>query len=507
MPDPQEKSNDNPSPTPSKCRAPQPSTAARLVSSVRGAGELFHDSRHNAYVALEVGGHRETLPVASKAFQTYLARRAYEGNGSVLGLQGAEEAVGTLTGLARIGPQRDVHVRVAGHENKVYIDLGDSSWRAVEIDADGWRVVPRPPVHFRRSDGMQPLPEPVRCGTAEPLRRLRELLNLREEVGWRLVVAWLLASLRPQGPYPLLSLTGEQGSAKTTTSRALRYIIDPHATPLRGAPRSEQDLVIAAENSCLLAYDNISVVPPWLSDTLCRVSTGAGFSARKLYTDSEEVLISVMRPVLLNGIAAEMVCRPDLLDRTLAVELASIPDAQRRTSAEVWGDLEAVRPHVLGALLDAVSAGLRDLPNVRLLHLPRMADFAKWVEACGPALGWGPGEFVSDFTELRGQLDEQALSLWPVAPVLEHLLEGQTEIECTVGQLLGKLNGARTEMEDEAYTRDWPQTAKALGTELRRYAPNLRRVGVEVTWLKKRSSGCPVRIVKVETAPAVRQAG
>jgi hypothetical protein len=182
-----------------------------------------------------------------------------------------------------------------------------------------------------------------------------------------------------------------------------------------------------------------------------------------------------------------MVNRPDLLERALVIELPIIPDGSRRTEEEVWKRLEEERPRLLGALLDAVSAGLRDLPSIQFEHLPRMADFARWVEACGGALGWGRGEFIATYQELRGELDDQALSLWPVYPVLLRLLEKEPVFKGTVGHLLERLTSAGKE-RDGVWSSDWPRHAKALGTEMRRYAPNLRRLGVEVTWPKKKRS-------------------
>jgi hypothetical protein len=313
-------------------------------------------------------------------------------------------------------------------------------------------------------------------------------------------VAWVLAALRPAGPYPVLVLYGEQGSAKSTTAEGLRHLIDPHVIPLRAAPRTDEQLMVAAQNSWVLAYDNISDVRPWLSDTLCQVATGTGFGSRKLYTNDEEVGFRVSRPVLLNGIASEMVNRPDLLDRALVLELPNIPDTSRRTREDVWRDLEAVRPHFLGALLDAVVVGLRNLPNVHLEKLPRMADFVKWVESCGPALGWKQGEFAEACQQSRDDLDGQALGLWVVYPALCRLLKKHRVIESTVARLLEVLNGMRK--QGEFHHSEWPGSAKALGSQLRRYKPNLRRFGIEVEHTGKGRAGCGVRItLKPGTKP------
>src|SRR6476646_10954949 len=146
---------------------------------------------------------------------------------------------------------------------------------------------------------MLALPEPRPGGSIEALR---PMLNLADRNDFVLVVAWLLASLRPVGPYPLLAVSGEQGSAKTVLSKLLRALIDPNIASVRALAREQRELSIAANNSHLLAFDNLSVLPAWLSDALCRLASGGSFALRRLFTDDEEVLFQAERPILLNGI-------------------------------------------------------------------------------------------------------------------------------------------------------------------------------------------------------------
>jgi hypothetical protein len=225
-------------------------------------------------------------------------------------------------------PQRIVHIRVGGLDGRLYLDLGDKTWRAVEIDAAGWRVINDPPVRFRRAAGMQALPMPVRGGSIEALR---SFLNVKSASDFVLVVAWAVAALRDRGPYPVMALSGEQGSAKSTFTAILRALLDPNTAPLRALPREDRDLFIAAINGHVLAFDNVSGLPTWISDTLCRLATGGGFAVRQLYTDQEEVLFDAARPVILNGIE-DIVARPDLADRALFLTLEPIPEERRRLS-------------------------------------------------------------------------------------------------------------------------------------------------------------------------------
>ncbi len=243
------------------------------------------------------------------------------------------------------GPERELHLRVAEHDGHIYLDLADEHWRAVEIRVDGWCVVCRPPVRFRRPAGLLPLPLPQCGGSLEPLA---SLLNLSNRNDFVLVVAWLVAALRPSGPYPMLAISGEQGSAKTVLSKMLRALVDPNAAPVRALSRQERELFIAAKNGHVLAFDNVSRLRSWLSDALCRLASGGSFAVRQLYTDEDEVLFDATRPVILNGIE-EVISRPDLADRSIFLTLAPLPEALRRSERDLWQQFELARPSTLGA--------------------------------------------------------------------------------------------------------------------------------------------------------------
>src|SRR5262245_48011741 len=326
-----------------------------LVSDVVSA-EFFHTAAGTAFVDLLINSHRETWPIRSKRFRTWLRRRHYEKTGTAASAAAINSALDLFEAQAQFdGPERAVHVRIAEHASHLYVDLADESWRAVEIGPDGWGVVDSPPVRFRRAAGMLPLPVPQSGGSIE---ELASFLNLPGRNDFVLVVAWLLATLRADGPYPVLAISGEQGSAKTVLSKLLKGLVDPNVAPVRALAREERDLVIAANNSHVLAFDNLSGLPHTLSDAFCRLATGASFGLRQLYTDADEVLFQAARPLLLNGIEA-VISRPDLADRALFLTLPPIDDEHRRPERQFWRDFEVARPRILGSLLDAVAHGLR----------------------------------------------------------------------------------------------------------------------------------------------------
>ena len=384
--------------------------------------DLFHDATGTGYADLEIGGHRETWSLRSKGFKRWIARRYFEETGSAPNSEALYSALNVIEARAHFdAPQRDVFIRVAGQGGKHYLDLADDTWHAVEIDQAGWRLVERPPVRFRRSSGMQPLPAPEPGGTIE---LLQPFLNVSRD-DFVLVVAWALAVLRDRGPYPVIALSGEQGSAKSTFSAILRALLDPNSAPLRALPREDRDLFIAASNGHVLAFDNISRLPAWISDTLCRLATGGGFAVRQLYTDQDEVLFEATRPVILNGIE-EVVTRADLADRAIFLTLEPIPEESRRPEAELWTEFDKVRPQILGVLLDAISSGLRKLPETRLEGLPRLADFALWATACEGAL-WPTGTFMAAYSGNRDEAVESVIESDSVAAAVRALMAERTE--------------------------------------------------------------------------------
>ena len=451
-------------------------TIVDLLVQIAEEAELFHDAAKDAYGTIQVDGHFEIWPVRSKGFRLWLRRRLREGHDKAAYSEALQSAIEEIESKALFEcPQMEVNVRVAEADGAVWLDLADEAWRAVEITTTGWRVVEgKPPVRFVRAPGLLPLPVPQPGGRIEDLRAF---LNVRDEADFVLLVSWLLACLRRRGPYPVLSVYGEQGSAKSTLQRLLRDLVDPNTAPLRSEPREVRDLIISASNSWVQAFDNLSRVPPWLSDALCRLSTGGGFATRELYSDRAETIFDAQRPVAINGIT-DLATRSDLLDRALNITLSAIPDDQRKDERTLQRSFEAARPRILGALLDAVSAGLRNEANVRLDRLPRMADFALWVTACEPALGWAPGAFLAAYTANRSLANNAAIEASIIGPVLQAFMATRSTWQSTSTELLAELE----EVADDKtrHRKEWPGSPRKLSGDLRRIAPNLRAAGIDV---------------------------
>src|SRR5271169_5503149 len=473
------------------------SKADRLIGLALDAGlELFHDPDQQGWASVRVGGHWENHPIRSRNFQLFLLRTYYGITGESPGGQAIRAAVELFEARALFdGAECPVHLRVAERGGKLYLDLCDRSWRAVEIDSQGWRVVDLPVAKFRRTRGSQELPEPERGGSLEELRPFFSV----DHHGWTLIRAFLVAALRPGLPCPILVAKGEQGAGKSTGCRVISSLIDPRTSSLRGIPREVRDLTAAARNSWLVCFDNLSRLPEELADAACRLATGGGFGGRELYSDHDEAIFDATRPLVFNAIPDLGTARPDFLDRALIVEFLSIKPEIRRDEAQFWREFLERRPRILGALLDAAVAGLRNLPQVKLERPPRLADFALWVSACEEALGMKPGEAMTACGANSAEARDLALEASPLyEPLAELARAGFTG---TVAELRARLDS----MVSEAMRRSvrWPKAPNVLGYVLRRMATNLRAAGIELQFSRNDEQGR--RMVSVLCAAQVRK--
>jgi hypothetical protein len=317
---------------------------------------------------------------------------------------------------------------------------------------------------------MLPLPIPTKNGSVSTLRTL---INVKADNDFTLVVAWLLAALRDRGPFPVLVVTGQHGSAKSTLMEILRRLIDPNVANLRAPPKDPDDLYITATCSHVVPYDNLSSIPDWLSDALARIATGTAYAKRKLFTDHDEVLLCAEKPIALNGIT-EIVGAADLGDRSVFITALPIDKKERKTETEIWARFDREHPAILGALLDAVAHGLCTLPAVTDTEWPRMADFAMWATACEGAHA-KPGTFKAAYAGNRADAIGAMIEGDAVAgAVLRLALPWSGHLATLLDMLTGIIG------DGQARARSWPKSPRGLGAALRKAAPLLSEQGVTV---------------------------
>jgi hypothetical protein len=471
-------------------------SSVRVLSRIASSARLFRSADGRFCAQVPLGERRETFGLRSAGFRDWLIDGYFAEQAEPPSSWAIRRVIGLLEAQARFTEGvPEVYVRVGqdtdgegnghGGEPAYFVDLGDRTGRAVAIRGQAWSVVDRPSVHFRRPEGLLPLPVPAGDGSIDLLRKY---VNLTE-ADFRLMLAWLTAALRPVGPYPVLVLNGEQASGKSTLARILRMLIDPQTSPVLALPGSTHDLMVTAANGWLLIYENISAIADWFSDCVCQLAFGGGFASRELFTSDERSVIYAQRPVILVGID-DFVVRGDLRDRSVFLNMPPIPRTSRRAERTFWPSFREDYPQILGGAFDAMAGGLRELPSDVLKELPRMADYAEWGEAVGRSLGWGSQTFLATYNDNRKEATDLILDDSPVAPLLLALGRKGVDWSGTPLQLYeAALKGAGKKLGPR-----WPKTIHTFGSELRRIAPQLRLHGVSLHFERRNGK----RIVVLE---------
>jgi hypothetical protein len=453
-----------------------PEALLRIASD---GASFFLDLDHVAYADIDVDGHRETWPLTSHEFSFWLMRQFDTLKSRIPTATHMKSAIRSIGAKAAFSSKEryNVHSRIAEAGGKIYLDLANDAWQAIEVDSEGWRVTSTPPVRFRRTAGMRSIPLPQRGGS---INELRPFVNLADDA-FTLVVSFALDIFRTGRAHPVLYLAGDEGTAKSTLTRILGTLLDPHRTKLRNLP-AVHDLFVSAHNQHVLCFDNISVIPVPVSDALCQLASGAGFGIRKKYTDSDEFSVAGSHPIVLNGIG-NCIDRPDLADRAVVLDLPRIQMGRRRPESEFWAAFDAARPKLIGALLDAVVHGLANVSTVQLPHVSRLVDFERWATACEPAFAEA-GSFQRAFHSNTADTVEGLVDNDPVAKAIGAMMLSQDAWEGTAAELLVELtNYDRTEAR-VARLAHWPKDPARFSKSLRSMAATLAKAGIEVSFGK-----------------------
>lgn len=443
------------------------SIAAQLVDMARGNYKLGISDTEDPYgvradrphIALPLRGGKAGL-------RAELANGFFAEHNIVPGQQALADAVTVLEGYAAQETPRRVNLRVADHQGVVYIDVGDTDGTVVQIANGRWSVVETAPVLFRRTrlTGQLDLPfNGERDG-----ERLWEFVRI-DPADRPVLLAWLVAVLiLVDAPHPILALLAEQGAAKSSITRCLVDLVDPSSVPLRKAPRDEDSWVIAAAASWVVALDNLSgSLQQWLSDCLCRASTGDGSVRRALYTDSDVSVISFRRCVIFNGVDVTIEAG-DLAERIAAADLARIEEGARRAEADIAAAWEQARPAIMGSLLDLAAQVHQLLPTVKVDKLPRMADFALVLAAVDQVMGTNG---LDRYRDRSRKIAADTLVHPFTAAVVDY---GAPLVGMTSNAILAAVKPADPSWKQP---RDWPKNARAATQRLTRDAPALRAQG------------------------------
>lgn len=469
------------------------SQTVKFLDMLSDPSNLFHTPEFEPVARINFPDHQETRLIRSKEFDLLLSHNIYKETGKYPSPKILRNCKRELEGVALFeSQQQELQVRLASFGKAIYIDLGNQRWEQVEITKYGWRIISTAEslVRFERTPGMKSLPKPVEKAS---LKTLRDFLYNVSERDFILIVAWLVTALNPNIPTPILNIFGEQGSGKSTMTAMLRDLVDPSTVPHRALPRNERELAISASKVQVLCFDNLSGLSVQMSDAFCRLVTGAGFIVRALFKDAAEKRFNNKRSIITNGIS-NIISRNDFADRSIIINLSPIPDENRTAEKEIWESWERARAGILGGLCDAVSTALKNLDNVELPPLPRMADFVRWVVSAEPSLPWEKGAFFEAYNENCASLVDMALEADPVGSAVLEFVESRKEWSGSATDLLKSLNKiASPELQR---LKAWPKRSNVLSNSLMRVQTFLRKKGIEID--RKHSGTRSITFRKIE---------
>jgi hypothetical protein len=456
--------------------------------------EIWRSLDGDTFATIFVDGHLEHQAINSNPFRDWMLgelARGYtlRGRPASAGEAAVRDARMALEAKAHVNRVHlNAPLRISQSDEAIHIDLGSDDWSAIEVTAEDWRAVATPPSPIIRSKRTAAFPLPI---TGDGFGALRQQLSYLPEDDFIMFTAWCLGASAPRGPYPILILSGEQGSGKSTLARLAQRLTDPVTGDLLQPPGDDRDLIAAARHNRVLAFDNFSGIRADLADSLCRLASGSEIGGRALFSNHDTATFSACRPLVLNGIP-DLAARGDLADRSIVLKLDSI--AARKTEREWTREVEAALPSIFAALLDALVVGLRRFNDTETPNM-RMADFAKFIVAAEPALPWAEGKFLRAYrqNQQRG---------------LAGLTEGDLVAKLVIafaGRHSAGWNGLMSELYD-ALSRglspdarrsgDWPGNPRWFADRLRRAAPGLRALGIDVRD-RRGSEGTKVFIGKI----------
>ena len=449
----------------------------RLLAIAKTA-TYFHTADKIPYADIWIEGNRHTYPVRAKAFRLWLSGEYLNSTEKGIGSQTLQDTLSTLEAIAIFrGETRQVNLRTAEQQDKIYIDLGTPDWKAIEIDSSGWRLVSDPPVRFWRPESLLPLPYPVEGGS---LDELKELLNV-DGSAWILIITFLLFCFCPGKTYPVLVISAHRGSGKTAAAEIIKGLIDPGKAALIKLQGDTLKLAVTLSRRWLAVYDNVGHISSEQSDDLCRVATNFGYSTRTLHTTDEETTFELTRPQIITAIDA-LVTRDDLADWVLMVQLPEITEKERLPQAKLNAKVEAAKPRILGALLTALSQILAAIPDTKPDTLPRMADYALFAIASEKALGLKDGDFMKVFNQSRQQSRQVVIESSPVGEAIVRLMENYPIPQSWKGTASQLLKELEKHTDEATYrSRYFPKASNLLSRQLKRLTPDLKSVGINLS--------------------------
>lgn len=468
---------------------------------------LYTDELDEPYTIIQRKERTETVELSSKNcgdFKDYLTYRYLIETGNSVPREPLQRVVDTFKAKAKFeGVERHKHLRVAHVNKALYYNLANEKGEVVKLTRDNVSVEPTDEVFFRTTanEAKQVKPD-LQNGD---IQKLFDHVRMNEE-NKLLYVVNVCTAFIPTIAHAILVLQGEKGAAKSTTMAMTRQLIDPAKQPKLQLTKPDADFRTTLYANYVVSYDNVRGFSKDKSDTFCMTSTGGAIPLRKLYTTNDEVLLDIRRVVMLNGINFS-VTEPDLVDRSIIIQLERIPEEERRTEEEVTRLFEQDKPVILGGILKVLQKAMHIYPTVKLDKLPRLADFAKWGYAIAEAIEEGNGKkFLQAYERNRLVFNDEVIQTHPVSAVITTLMQSQKEWHGSMAMLLSELDMIATSQRIDVSDRRYPKSASFLSRRLKEVQSNLKDIGItfeiknvgqhkEITLMNRAAITAPIKTV------------
>jgi len=443
---------------------------------------ISQENSNEVYTVVNINNQFETVSLSSKRAQDWLRALDTE----VHGKQFYQSILEKIASTAQISEVRKevIHNRIAFENDVIYYDLARKDGRIVKISTSGVEEVPyhTDMPFFRRSSSTQEQVEP-RFGDNEALEKLTQLSRIKDAQVYQVhLTAFFLEHI----PIPIMDFDGPAGTMKSIDSSLTKRIVDPNGIKkednISSMPKKIDDMNIQMYNRYQIVYDNLSYIPREVSDTLCKAITGSSNSKRTLYTDMDEIILSIKRKLIINGISPNLE-RPDLQDRIISYEREPLEKDDRLTEEEIEEKFQELLPSILGQIFETLKKAMEIHKQVKKEIKPRtrMADFEIWGESISRALGYKSYSFLEKYHEKIRKKSISLIESQPLVKAIVSLLEKtpiyENSMEATFHHL--KEIGIGLGIDVGSKYERFPKSSSKLSSELIIIEPHLAKLGIK----------------------------
>ncbi len=476
--------------------------------------QFFYTDTQECYAKVRSNGQIRAFKLGSDKFYNLIKKIYYEKYDKLPPKDFPKEFSGLLEFeiLNECIPAERISIstRIAKYEDSIYYDLSNKKGEVVEITQNGYIVTENPPIIFNEFPHQLPQMIPQKEADVKDIYKIFKYIRIDERFR-TLFLAYLISCYIPEIPHPVNVVYGAQGSAKITTNRLIKSLIDPSKLTNLSLPANTQKFVETVFPHWWVSFDNVSNIRPSISDELCKAVTGASTQNRKLYTNDDMCLYTYNNCIAINGIPC-VVEKPDLMDRSLLFELATIEQSERKTMNDILEEWGIDKPYILGAIFKILSNSIKMYAKgTRPENLLRLADFEVWGYCIGQALGEKGEEFSKQLRANRQIQNIQVINSNTVAMAVIEYIERYLENNSKDSDCI-KFEVSSTEFyehvkkraidSDLIGLRGFPANVPNFVKALKRLSPVLEEIGIKIeTKHTKIKNILHVKINKVTFTP------